>query len=171
MARKAKQPSFSPAESAHLKNLSAQTGGEPTDFDDEMQEHLEDHFAHEANAAKMHAAQAGSSGLGPSSMDTEAVKQRGALQQQSDMAGAQAAMQAQGQQTPVTPPAAPTGPVGTSRPYPAQKCPQGPPQTSAGQSGPMPTTALAPPATPGPQEPPQGPPQMKAKKKDHPHER
>jgi hypothetical protein len=115
--------------------------------------------AKEAGAKKMHAAQTGGAsetGLGPTEAEQTLVKQRGALQQQSAAAGAQAAAQAQGQQASVAPPPAPVGPQGTTAPYSAQK----------GAVG-GPGTLETPPAAPaGPQEPEPGPKATKKRELD-----
>lgn len=130
----------------------AQLGG--TDFSDEVEKELNKlQAAREASAGKMRAAQTGggNQGLGPSDMDTAAVKQRGAIDQQSDTQAAQQAVQAQGAQAPVNAPPAPASPQGTTTTFPAQKGAVGGPgnvqQPSQG----------APPPAPG-QGPPDNPP-------------
>jgi hypothetical protein len=55
----------------------------------------------EANAKKMHAAQTDGSSLGPSQMDQDAIKQRGAIAQQAASQGEEQAAQAQAAQSPV----------------------------------------------------------------------
>jgi hypothetical protein len=80
--------------------------------------------AKEPGAKKMRAAQTGGAsetGLGPTEAEQTLVKQAAALQQQSAAAGAQQAAQAQGQQSAVTPPSAPSGPEGVTTSYSAQK--------------------------------------------------
>ena len=106
------------------------------------------HESEEASAKKMHAAQTGGSGisLGPSQIEQQAVKQRTAINQQSDLQASQQAQQVAGQQVPSQPPPAPTGPQGTSIPYSTQKGavggpgnapkPQAPAQPSPDQGSP-----------------------------------
>ena len=139
---------FSDQEMDQIKRYGQALGGQPTAFDQEVEEHL---AGMEKNAAKMRAAQTGGSGeLGQTEMDQTAITQRGALDQQSDTQAAQQAVQAQGAQAPVNAPPAPTGPQGETVPYTAQK-------GAVGGSGPTPQPApppAAPPAPAGPQEPP-----------------
>jgi hypothetical protein len=146
----AKQPDFSPEEMAQVQRHGKALLGEPTDFDEAVEEHLADHYPHEASFKKMRAAQTGgaSVGLGPSEMEQQQIKQRDTSQQQTAAMGAQQASQAQAQQTPPTPPPAPTGPTGVTQPYPAQSAPQPPPSATAGLPQPG----------EGEEEPEQGPP-------------
>jgi hypothetical protein len=146
---KQKQEPFSDREKAQVKHFGEALLGEPTDFDEEMEKHLADHYPHEAGFKKMRAAQTGGSlGLGPTAAEQAQVGQRETLRQQSAAAGAQQAAQAQGQQASVAPPPAPTGPQGTTAPYSAQK-------GAVGGSGTVETPAA--PAAPGPQTPKSGP--------------
>jgi hypothetical protein len=151
MAKDSPADQFSDPEMEQIKHFGQMLGGQPTDFDEEVEKALQKRGA-EASAKKMRAAQMG---LAPSAMDTAAIKQREALAQQATTQGATQAQQAQGAQAPVNAPRAPTGPVGTSEPYPAQAGAVGPQETpetpaSAG-SAPPPS---APPAAPGPSEAP-----------------
>jgi hypothetical protein len=121
---------------------------EPTDTD--MQRAQEEPLE-EASAKKMRQAQMG---LAPSEMERAQVKQQGALQQQMATQGAMKAQQAQGGMTQAPPPQAPTGPAGTTAPYPAQAADVGPketPETPASSGAPP-----SPPPAPGAQE---GPPE------------
>ena len=143
---------FSDDEIEQMKRYgAAQIGG--SDFSEEVEKHLDALEAKrgEASAKKMHAAQTGGGeGLGPSDMDEAAIKQRGAIQQQTDTQAAQKAAQAQGAQVPMAPPAAPTGPQGTTVPYAVQKGAVGGPGNA-----PQPSQA-APPPTPPPEQPEEG---------------
>jgi hypothetical protein len=124
-----------------------------TDADIDRQREAEEPIAEakEPGAKKMRAAQtagASETGIGPTQAEQTLVKQQGALQQQAAAAGAQQATQAQGQQTSVAPPPAPTGPQGTTTPYSSQK----------GAVGGPGITQTPPPAAPaGPQAPEPGP--------------
>jgi hypothetical protein len=150
MAAKPK-PQFTSAESAHLKDAGRAFVGDPTPFDEETQEHLADHFAHEASAGKERAAQTGGSiGLGPSAMDRVSIQQRAALAQQAATQGAVQAAKAQAAQSPVNAPPALGGAVGSTIPFPAQKDSQGQPGGPISPPGPMPP----PPAAPGGSPPP-----------------
>lgn len=110
---------FSDQEMDQIKRYGQALGGQPTPFDEAVEDHL---TGMEANASKMKSAQTGGGeGLGPSQMDTAQVKQRGAMNQQADTAAAKAAAMAQGAQQPVNAPPAPAGPQGTNVPFPAQQ--------------------------------------------------
>src|SRR5258706_16414246 len=102
--KKAPHPAeqFGDSEMEQIKRYGQALGGQPTDFDEQVESALnERQRAREANAAKMHAAQTGGSeGLGPTEAEQALVKQRSALQQQAASAGAQGAAQAQGGQPP-----------------------------------------------------------------------
>lgn len=139
---------FSDEEMEQMKRHgAAQLGG--TAFSEEVEKELNKLQAkREASAGKMHAAQTGGGeGLGPSEMDEAAIKQRGAIQQDTDTQAAQKAAQAQAQQAPISAPAAPTGPAGTTTPFPAQKGAVGGPGNA-----PQPTQAAPPPQPPEPEE-------------------
>jgi hypothetical protein len=141
-------PRFSDSEISQIKGFGQSLNGEPSDFDHEVASHLQ---THEANAEKMKTAQLG---LAPSPMERAQVKQQGALQQQMATQGAMKAQQAQGGMTQAPPPQAPTGPAGTTAPYPAQAADVGPketPETPASSGAPP-----SPPPAPGAQE---GPPE------------
>ena len=119
-----------------LTHIGKMMGPHATGFDDRVQQlhdeaHADEHAntdyekefahfpepAHEMNYQKMQAARTGGAsetGLGPSAMEQAAIKQRDTSQQQTASQSQQAAAQAQAQQSSVTPPAAPTGPVGTT---------------------------------------------------------
>jgi hypothetical protein len=102
-----------------IKHFGQMLGGGVTPFDEEVEKELEiRQAAKEANAKKMRVAQTGGGdqSLGPSAMDTRAIKQRGAIQQQATTTGAQAVAQAQAQQSPVNTPPAPSGPQGSNLP-------------------------------------------------------
>jgi hypothetical protein len=118
------------------------------DRDDPTESELDNARQQEANATKMHAAQTGGGdmGLGPTGMDTARLKQQGALQQQAATQAATQAQQAQAAQSPVNAPPAPSGPVGSTIPFPAQKGAVG-----GGGNLPQPSQAPAPPA---PDQPP-----------------
>ena len=149
MPKMPKTADFTAPELAQIQNHGQSLNGPSTDFDDEVQKNLR---SHEANAAKMRTAQ---EGLAPSEMERAQVKQQGALQQQMATQGAQQAQQAQGGMTQTPPPQAPTGPAGTTTPYPAQAADVGPketPETPASSGAPP-----SPPPAPGGQEgPPEG---------------
>jgi len=135
---------FSDDEMEQVKRYGQALGGQPTDFDEEVEQELNARqAAREAGAAKMHAAQTGGSeGLGPTEAEQALIKQRAALQQQAASTDAQGAVQAQGSQPPPpTPPPAPAGPEGTSTPYSSQAGEIG----GAGQPGPQ----AEPPPAPG----------------------
>lgn len=124
MPKKPIHEQFSDDEMEQLKRHgAAQIGG--SDFSAKVEEHLNALEAkREANASKMKAAQTGGASdpsLAPSEMDQAQVKQRGAMDQQSDVQAAQQAQQAQAAQTPVNAPPAPTGPAGTTSSFPAQQ--------------------------------------------------
>jgi hypothetical protein len=87
---------FSDDEMNKIKHYGQMLGGGVTAFDEAVEEALNKRdAAEEASAKKMHAAQNGGGdiGLGPSDMDQEQIKQRGAMQQQAATAGAQSAAQ------------------------------------------------------------------------------
>jgi hypothetical protein len=137
---------FSDEEMEQMKRHgAAQLGG--TDFSAEVEKELDKlQAAREASAGKMQAAQTGGSeGLGPSDIDTAAIKQRGAIQKQADTQGAAEAQQAQSTQAPINAPAAPTGPQGATIPFPAQKGAVGGPGNAPAPS------QTAPPAQPPPE--------------------
>ena len=123
---------FSPAELSQIQGFGHTLSGTPTDFDKEVAYHLR---THEANAKKMQAARTGGSPLGPSEMEQTAAQQQGAMQQQAGIAGQAQATQAQAAQAPTSPPPAPSGPAGTTQPYPAQRgeTPPGEPETSGSE--------------------------------------
>lgn len=135
----------------------------PDDITDtDRQRAEEEPIEGEASAAKMHSAQMGApeaagQSLGPSAMDQAQIKQRGAMSQQAATKAAQQAAQAQAAQAPVNAPPAPSGPLGSTIPFPAQKGAVG-----GGGNVQQPSQSPAPPA-PGPQAPDQeeeqGPPQ------------
>lgn len=131
---------FSDDDMHKIKHYGQMLGGGVTPFDEAVEEAL--NKREEASAKKMHAAQTGGStqGLGPSEMDQAAIKQRGAIEQQSGAAGAVKAAQAQGEEGPIEAPSAPTGPQGATIPFTAQK-------GAVGGSG-NPLQASAPPAAP-----------------------
>jgi hypothetical protein len=140
-------PQFSDEEISKIKDFGQSLSGEPTDFDHEVASHLR---AHEANAQKMREAQ---QGLAPTEMEQAQVKQQGALAQQMATQGAMKAQQAQGGMMQTPPPQAPTGPVGTTAPYPAQAGEVGPKETpeTPASSGASPDEELpsgGPPGTP-----------------------
>jgi hypothetical protein len=141
---------FSDDDMNKIKHYGQMLGGGVTPFDEAVEDALNKRqAAREVNAGKMHAAQTsgGDEGLGPSGMDTAAIKQRDTSQQQAAAQGAHQAQQAQSQSAPVNAPAAPSGPVGTTKPYAAQEGPQPPP--SATQGLPPPGESAGPPPAPG----------------------
>ncbi len=87
---------FDDSEMDQIKRYGQALGGQPTDFDEQVESALnERQRAREAGAAKMHAAQtSGSEGLGPTEAEQTLAKQQGALQQQAASAGAQGAASA-----------------------------------------------------------------------------
>jgi hypothetical protein len=89
-------------------------------------------------------------------MEQAQIKQQSALQQQSATQGAVKAQQAQGGMTQTPPPQAPTGPVGTNEPYPAQAGEVGPKETltSPASSGASPDEQQQGPPSGGPPGPP-----------------
>jgi hypothetical protein len=116
---------FSDEEMAQVQQHGKALLGEPTDFDEAVEAHLNEPRG-EASAAKMHAAQTGApdaaaQGLGPSDIDQAAVKQGQAASRQADQQAAQKAAQAQAAQAPVNAPPAPSGPQGTTIPFSIQK--------------------------------------------------
>ncbi len=154
MAKKKQSPEdiasqFSDDEMEGIKRYGQALGGKPTPFDEEVEEHL---TGMEANAAKMRAAQTGGGdqSLGPSDIDQTAVKQGQAASRQADQQAAQKAAQAQAAQAPVNAPPAPSGPVGTTIPFAAQKGATG----GAGNTQP-PSQAAPPPQPPAPGEAPE----------------
>jgi hypothetical protein len=148
----AKEPNptdqFSEDEMAQVQQHGKALLGEPTNFDEEVERHLADHYPGEVSTKKMRTAQMG---LAPSEMERAQVKQSGALEQQATMQGAAKAQQAQGGMTQTPPPQAATGPIGTTAPYPAQAGEVGPketPETPASSGAPP----SPPPPAPGPEE-------------------
>lgn len=137
---------FSDEEMEQMKRHgAAQLGG--TDFSAEVEKELDKlQAAREASAGKMHAAQTGGGdqSLGPSDIDTAAIKQRAGVQEEANTQAAAQAQQAQGAQAPVNAPPAPSGPQGTTIPFSAQKGAVGGPGNAAAPSQP------APPSTPPP---------------------
>lgn len=121
---------FSDPEMEGVKRYGEALGG-VTPFDEEVERHL---AGHEANYAKMRAAQTGGGGLGASKMETAASQQTGAIQQQAATAGQAQAAQAQAAQVPNAPPPAPSGAAGVSQPYPAEEeeTPPGVPEAPGG---------------------------------------
>jgi hypothetical protein len=139
---------FDDSEMEQVKRYGQALGGAPTDFDEQVENALnERQRAREASAKKMHAAQtSGSEGLGPTEAEQALVKQRSALQQQAAGAGAQSAAQAQGGQPPgPTPPPAPSGPQGSTTPYSSQAGAVG----GAGEVGGGAAAQAGPPPAPG----------------------
>jgi hypothetical protein len=115
---------FSDDDMDQIKHFGQMLGGGVTPFEEAVEEAFNKRqAAREANAKKMHNAQTGGGdvGLAPSQMDQGAIKQRGAIAQQSATQGAEQAVQAENAQTPVNAPPAPAGPQGSYPPYPAQK--------------------------------------------------
>jgi hypothetical protein len=154
MPKSKKTPSaedFSDEEKGQIQRHGQALAGDPTDFDDEVEKELADHYPHEASAAKMHQAQTSggaSVGLGPTEAEQAQIKQRGALASQATTQGALTAAQAQAAQTPINAPPAPSSAAGTSppEPYPAQRGSAASPGPAVGMPGPVPS---APPAAPG----------------------
>jgi hypothetical protein len=148
---KKQQPDFSPEEMTQVQRHGKALLGEPTDFDEAVEAHLNEPRG-EQSAAKMRAAQTGGGdqSLGPSDIDQAAVKQGQAASRQADQQAAQKAAQAQAAQAPVNAPPAPSGPVGTTIPFAAQKGATG----GAGNTQP-PSQAAPPPQPPAPGEAPE----------------
>lgn len=146
MPKPPKKPSvadqFSDEEMQQVQHFGKMLGGGVTPFDEAVEEALNKRDqAEEASAKKMHAAQTGGgdTALGPSQIEQQAVKQRTSINQQADVAGAQQAEQAGAQQVQSAPPPAPSGPQGTTTPYPAQTAPKAqaaPPPTPPDQGPP-----------------------------------
>jgi hypothetical protein len=128
---------FSDDEMAGIHQYGQALGGKPTDFEEEVEKHLQNmekankRFgrASEQEAQKMRAAETGGAGpgLGPTEAEEALAKQQATLQQQAAAQGQQQAAAAQQQQTSPTPPPAPTGSQGVTQPYPAQRQQQPPP--------------------------------------------
>lgn len=171
--KKPKKPSvadqFSDDEMNKVKHYGQMLGGGVTPFDEAVEEALNKRdAAEEASAKKMHAAQTGGGDLGtlgPTQAESQAVKQRGSLQQQATATGAMSAAQAQGAEAPVNAPPAPAGAQGETIPFSAQKgAVGGPGKAPQATLSPVPS---APPSAPGggPAQPPpetgeeEGPPQ------------
>lgn len=95
----------------------------PADPDQPTESNMDSARQEEVNAQKMRAAQTGGGdqSLGPSDIDQAAAKQNQAASRQAAQQAAQKAAQAQAAQAPVNAPPAPSGPVGTTIPFPAQK--------------------------------------------------
>jgi hypothetical protein len=139
---------FSDEEMEQIKRYGQALGGKPTPFDEEVEQHL---TGMEQNAHKMHAAQTGGGdqSLGPSAMDQQAIKQRGAMSQQAATQAAAQAQQAQGAQQPVNAPPAPAGPAGTTTTFPAQR-------GATGGAGNVQQPQQTPPPPPDEGQPPEG---------------
>jgi hypothetical protein len=108
---------FSDHEMNQIKHYGQMLGGGVTPFDEAVEEALNKRqAAREANAKKMRAAQTGGGdiGLGPSQIDQDAIKQRGAIASQAATAGSQEAQAAQAQHPSSEPPPAPAGTEGTT---------------------------------------------------------
>lgn len=120
MAQKPTHEQFSGPEMDGIKAYGAALGGNPTEFEKAVEEHLEGYEAY-----KMKQAQTGGSlGLGPSDIEKEQAQQQSAQAKTQATQQAQTASQAQAAQSPVNAPPAPSGPVGVSTPFSAQKGPQ-----------------------------------------------
>lgn len=96
--------------------------GHLDDFDQEVQQELEQHPKYEAEHKKMRAAmEGGDTDMGPGQFEQTQAQQTQALGQQNVVQGAQKAQQAQAGLTPVNEPIEAPGPTGESSPYAAQK--------------------------------------------------
>jgi hypothetical protein len=129
---------FSDEEMEGIKRYGQALGGQPTDFDEEVEKHL---AGHEAHFAKMRAAQTGGASVpvAPTPIQQQKVKQTDTLQQQADVQGqaaAQAAQAAQAQGSGILPsdnaPAAQQAPSGKAPPPPPQAQMQAPPPAPGG---------------------------------------
>lgn len=150
---KKQQPDFSPEEMTQVQQHGKALLGEPTDFDEAVEAHLNEPRG-EQNAAKMRAAQTGGGdqSLGPSDIDQAAVKQGQAMNKQADTQAAQQAAQAQAAQVPVNAPPAPSGPQGSTIPFPAQKGAVGGPGNAPQPPQGAPPSSQPPPGGPPPPE-------------------
>lgn len=112
-----------PEQQEKLVHLGKMMGDPRDNFDREVEKHLANLYAREASAAKMEAAKSGGAGpgLGPTEAEAALMKQRAFLEQQTATQGQTQAAQAQAAQPSLTPPPAPSGPVGVTEPYPAQR--------------------------------------------------
>lgn len=169
MAKKTPGKGLSDQQQEALVHIGKMMGPHATGFDDRVQqlhdeEHADEHantdyekefaeFPHEASAVKMRAAQMGGE-LGPTDFEQQKMKQNQAMAQQAAGQQAQGAQQAQAQAqgSSTQPPPAPSGPVGTQSPYPAQSGPQPSPDVTAlppsQQGTPPPPDQGAPPGAP-----------------------